>query len=274
MNQNVLPKIGGWKRFKNIFFAIFVGQFALAPGVWADETQFLSGHVPAAVARLQPIGALPVDSRLNLAIGLPLRNKEALAALLHDIYDPASPNFHHYLTPEQFTEKFGPTEQDYQAVTAFARANGLQVTTAYANRQLLDVSGSADAIERALHLTLKVYRHPTENRTFYAPAVEPSLNLSVPILHISGLDNYELPRPHLVANRLTKGQNALPNAGSGPNGTYLGKDFRAAYVPDTTLSGTGQTVGLFELDGYNAGDIGYYENAAGLPNTPPAKCVG
>jgi subtilase family serine protease len=224
--------------------------------------------VPAVVARLQPIGALPVDSRLNLAIGLPLRNKEALTALLHDIYDPASPNFHHYLTPEQFTEKFGPTEQDYQAVTAFARANGLQVTTAYANRQLLDVSGSVGAIERALHLTLNVYRHPTENRTFYAPAVEPSLNLSVPILHISGLDNYELPRPHLVANHLTKDQNALPNAGSGPNGTYMGKDFRAAYVPDSTLGGTGQAVGLFEFDGYNAGDIAYYENAAGLQNTP------
>ncbi|MGA2869753.1 MAG: immunoglobulin domain-containing protein, partial [Verrucomicrobiota bacterium] len=110
--------------------------------------------------------------------------------------------------------------------------------------------------------------HPTENRTFYAPAVEPSLNLSVPILHISGLDNYELPRPHLVANHLTKGQNALPNAGSGPNGTYMGKDFRAAYVPDSTLSGTGQAVGLFEFDGYNPADIAYYENAAGLPNTP------
>ena len=268
MNQNALPKSGGWKTFGKILFAIFLGQFAFATGVWADETQFLSGHVPAAVARLQPIGALPIDSRLHLAISLPLRNKEALAALLHDIYDPASPNFHHYLTPEQFTEKFGPTEKDYQAVTAFARANGLQVTTAYANRQILDVSGSAGNIERALHLTLNVYRHPTENRTFYAPTIEPSLNLSVPILHICGLDNYELPRPHLVANRLTKGQNALPNAGMGPNGTYMGRDFRAAYVPDSTLGGNGQTIGLFEYDGYNAADIAYYESAAGLPNTP------
>ena len=38
------------------------------------------------------------------------------------------PNYHHYLTPEQFTERFGPTEQDYQAVIAFAKANGLTVT--------------------------------------------------------------------------------------------------------------------------------------------------
>ena len=44
------------------------------------------------------------------------------------------------------------------------------------------------------------------------------------------------------------------------NGTYLGADFRKAYVPDTTLNGAGQVVGLFQLDGYTASDITYYEN--------------
>ena len=205
---------------------------------------------------------------MNLAISLPLRNQAQLSVLLNQIYDPASPNYHHYLKPEQFAENFGPTKQDYQAVIDFAGANGLRVTATYPNRVLLDVNGSSSDIERAFHLALNVYQHPTENRNFYAPTTEPSLNLSVSILHISGLDNYELPRPRLRANRIANTQIASPNSGSGPSGTYKGNDFRAAYVPGTSLNGSGQRVGLLEFDGYSAGDINYYEAAAGLPNIP------
>ena len=109
---------------------------------------------------------------------------------------------------------------------------------------LVDVSGSVADIERALHVTMQVYQHPTENRTFYAPDVEPSLDLAVPILGISGLDNYSLPRPRYVVKPLVQGQAIAPNAGSGPSGTYMGKDFRAAYVPDTTLTGIGTDGGV------------------------------
>ena len=91
------------------------------------------------------------------------------------------------------------------------------------------------------------------------------LDLAVPILGISGLNNYSLPRPHYTVKPLVQGQATTPNAGSGPGGGYMGKDFRKAYVPDTTLDGSGQVVGLLQFDGYTASDITYYENLAGLP---------
>ncbi len=96
----------------------------------------LRGHVPAAIARfhLQPLRPLPATNRLNLAIGLPLRNQARLTRLLAEIYDPASTNYHHYLTPEQFAAQFGPTEQDYQSLINFAKTNGLTVTATYPNR--------------------------------------------------------------------------------------------------------------------------------------------
>ena len=235
---------------------------------WSAGTQVLHGHVPAVVKSLQPTGTLPATNQLNLAIGLPLRNQAALSSLLRQIYDPASPDYHHYLTPEQFTAQFGPAEKDYQAVIAFAKENGLRVTTTHPNRMLVDVNGSVANVERALHVTMRTYRHPTENRAFYAQDTEPSLNLATPILRISGLDNYSLPHPRFVAKPLVNGQNALPNSGSGPGGRYMGKDFRAAYVPGTTLTGSGQVVGLLQFDGYTASDITYYESQAGLPNVP------
>ena len=246
---------------------VLLAFLATMPALGAGM-ETLHGHVPAVLKFLQPTGRLSATNRLNLAIGLPLRNQAALSNLLLQIYDPRSTNYHHYLTPEQFTEKFGPTEADYQAVIAFARAKGLKVETTHPNRILLDVSGSAAAVEQALHVTLRTYQHPTEKRTFYAPDSEPSLDLGVPVLHISGLDNYSLPRPHLQTTRLINGQNASANSGSGPSGTYMGTDFRAAYVPHTKLNGSGQAVGLLQFDGYTASDITYYESLAGLPNVP------
>jgi uncharacterized repeat protein (TIGR03803 family) len=258
------------------------------PGpVDAAQQQVLQGHVPVAVARLQPIARLPATNRLDLALGLPLRNREALANLLDQLYDRASPNYHHYLTPEEFAARCGPTEQDYRAVIAFANAHGLTVTGTHPNRTLLDVNGSVAQLERALHLNLRVYRHPTENRTFHAPDAEPSLDLAVPILAISGLDDFVLPRPmdlrrrqKSAASRRAEDRRALPLAtdsgpeatawttGSGPRGTFIGRDFRDAYAPGVSLTGAGQIVGLFELDGYFPSDITSYESLAGLPNVP------
>jgi len=261
---------GEGKRYRTVsslFLVVSIivfSQFALP--VRAAERQVVHVRLPAAATHLQPLGRLGGAKHLQLAIGLPLRNQKELSNLLQEIYDPASPNYRHFLTPGQFTERFGPSEQDYQAVIAFAQTHGLKVTGTSPNRLLVDVNGSVADIEKALHITLQVYQHPTEARTFYAPDGEPSLDLAVPILGISGLNNYSLPKPRFVAQPLAKGQAMRPNAGSGPSGTYLGNDFRAAYVPDTTLTGTGQAVGLLQFDGYTASDITYYESQAGLPN--------
>ena len=240
--------------------------FLLMMSASAAPRQVMHGHVPAVVADLKPTGRLAGTNRLNLAIGLPLRNRETLTNLLRQICDPACPNYRHYLTPMQFTERFGPTEKNYQAVIAFAKANGLTITAKHPNRMLVDVNGSVADIEKALHVTLRTYRHPTENRTFFTPDTEPSLDLAVSVLSISGLNNYSLPRPHLQAVPLANAAKARPNAGSGPGGTYMGKDFRAAYVPDSSLDGSGQVVGLLQFDGYTASDITYYESQAGLPS--------
>jgi hypothetical protein len=219
------------------------------------------------VGRVQPLGRLQAVQRLNLAIGLPLRNRQTLANLLEAVCDPASPRFRQYLTPEQFASNFGPSEQDYEAVAAFMSANGLTVTARHPNRLLLDVSGTVADIEKTLHVSLKQYPHPAEARTFYAPDTEPVLDLAVPVLHISGLDNYRLPRPAVI-RRAARPPGPNPNLGSGPIGSYMGKDFRAAYVPGVSLTGLGQAVGLVEFDGFYANDITSYETRAGLPKVP------
>jgi hypothetical protein len=262
---------GGFTRLA-LAAAIAAGLFPFTTHAQGVGKQLLHGHVPPAVAQfhLQPLSRLPVTNRLNLAIGLPLRNQPALDKLLSEIYDPASTNYHRYLTPEQFAAQFGPAEQDYQSLIHFAQTNGLTVTATYPNRVLLDVSGNAATVEKVFHVTLSVYQHPTENRTFYAPDAEPSIDFSVPVLHVSGLDNFSMPRPASLKKNPLKNRPAgiQPATGSGLGGSYMGNDFRAAYAPGVTLNGAGQIVGLLEFDGYYASDITTYEQQAGLPNIP------
>ena len=242
---------------------------ALASSVQAQAQgrQVLPGHVPAVVAALHPLGDLPETNRLNLTISLPLRHQEALNRLLHDLYDPASSRYRRFLTPKEFTDQFGPSEEDYQGLMDFARARRLQILRTHPNRVLLDVAASAAEVREVFHVNMKLYQHPSEARTFYAPDAEPSLDLAVPLLRVGGLDNYLLPKPGLE-NAVRSGDGGAAQGGSGQYGAYLGNDFRAAYAPGVTLDGSGQAVALVEFDGYFGNDILAYEKLAGI--TPVA----
>ncbi len=252
----------------NVKMLVFLG-LAMPWLSHASARQVLPGHQPATVARIQPVGRLAPTNQLHLAIGLPLRDPAALDALLQDLYNPASRNYRRFLTPAQFTARFGPTEADYQAAGDFAEAHGLRVIGTHPNRLLLDVQGSAADIEKAFHLKLGVFPHPAEARTFFSPDTEPSIDGDLAVLHISGLHNFTTPYPMSQrADPADPAAIAVPRAGTGPGGSFMGKDFRAAYAPGVTLTGQGQSIGLFELDGFYASDITDYEQQAGLPNVP------
>ena len=229
--------------------------------------QVLSGHVPSAVGSHSAVGRLAGSNRLDLAIGLPLRHQAELGQLLSQISNPARPHYRHYLAPAQFTERFGPPEGDYQALVEFVTAHHLLITQRHPNRMVLDVRGAVTDIEQTFHVTLRTYQHPTESRLFFAPEADPWVELEVPILTVGGLNNYTLPRP--MSLRFLPSDRATPQSGSGGLGSYMGNDFRAAYVPGTSLTGAGQTVGLLEFEaGFNTNDIIAYESLAGLPNVP------
>jgi hypothetical protein len=97
----------------------------------------------------------------------------------------------------------------------------------------------------------------------------------LPILNIDGLNNYARPHPkNLRRTPLKTPAKATPKTiGSGPHGNLAGYDYRAAYAPGVTLTGTGQAVGLVEFDSYYPGDIASYESQTGLPAVPLQKVL-
>src|SRR5215471_6249887 len=149
LETDVLQKrIPAWK-----ILATLVVLFCMK--VQAADRQLPNKNLSRVVAKLQPVGRLPANNRMSLAIGLSPRNQEALADLTRQIGDPRSASFHHYLTPEEIMERFSPTEADYLAVINFARANGLEVTQTHGNRMVLDVAGKVQDIEKAFHVVLR-----------------------------------------------------------------------------------------------------------------------
>jgi subtilase family serine protease len=243
---------------------------SLATGLQSSLTRHVHDVTRSGEAR--PVGRLSPTGTMRLVLVLPLRNQAALEEFLNELYDPSTATYRHYLTVEEFTARYGPTQEDYDAVIRFAEANGLTVVGTSRNRVNVDVTGTVANIEKAFHLNMGLYMHPTENRTFYAPDREPTVNLPFALWHIAGLDNYSIPHSAGLHHR---NLSATPNAttGSGPSASFLGSDMRAAYYGGTALTGAGQSLGLLEYYGTDLADLNTYFSNIGQTNHVPVTLL-
>ena len=235
------------------------------------QSALMTHHVRQEVIsrQAQYLSPLPATRSLRLDIVLPLRDQAGLDRVLQELGDPSSPSYRQFLTVSEFTAQFSPSVEDYDALTRYATSNGLQVVGGSRDGMDLQIEGPVTAIETAFNVRMGVYQHPTEDRTFYAPDREPTVGLPFPLWHISGLDNYSIPHPMLVRKSdYAKAHPIEPGTvvshattGSGPSGSFLGSDMRAAYYGGTALTGAGQNLGLFEFAGTDLTDLTtYFQN--------------
>ena len=225
----------------------------------------------------QENGRLRADQIMKLDIVLPLRDEAGLDSFVSALNNPASPSYRHFLTVPEFTARFGPSQQDYDAAVRFATSNGFTVTGGSRDGMDVQVSGPVSAVEAAFHISMRTYKHPTEARTFYSPDSEPTTNLPFNLWHVSGLDNYSIPHPLVVKksdyaaahNLSVDGVVSHATTGSGPSASFLGSDMRAAYYGAETLTGAGQNLGLLEYVGTDLADLNTYYNNIGRTNNVP-----
>ena len=245
--------------------------FVMAGHAHAQSMMTRHARPEVTSGRAKYLNPLPGTQTLRLDLVLPLRDQAGLENFLREVYDPTSPIYRHFLTVQEFTERFGPTPEDYDAVVGFAQASGLKVVGGSRDGLDVQVEGSVTEIEAAFRVSMGVYQHPTEDRTFYAPDREPTVPLPFPLWHISGLDNYSIPRPALVHRNVS----AQPNTttGSCPSQSYCGSDMRAAYYGSGPLTGTGQSVGLLEFYNTNLADVNLYFTNAKQTNTVPINLI-
>lgn len=94
-----------------------------------------SGQAPS-------VGQLPANQTMQVDVVLPLRDKVELDAFVADVYDPLSPNFHNFLTPEETSARLGPTQENWDALVSFARANGFRVENGSLKKSDLVLTGT------------------------------------------------------------------------------------------------------------------------------------
>ncbi|MGA8838706.1 MAG: protease pro-enzyme activation domain-containing protein, partial [Candidatus Sulfotelmatobacter sp.] len=280
MKKNVSP----FSALLALVYATMLLLFTI-PGQ-AQPQQLLTRHVRDEVAngRAQFVGQLPATQTLRFDIVLPLRDRTGLQNYLQEIQDPTSPSYHQFLTPQEFTVRFGPSQQDWDALVAFAKSSGFEIINGNLEERDLRLTGSVANIEKAFHVTIGTYQDLTEDRTFFAVDREPTVDLPFQLWHITGLDNDSRPHPlYVKKSDYAKAHGLDPDkvvsnatTGSGPSSSFLGSDMRAAYYGGTALTGTGQTIGLFEFLGTDLADLNtYYSNVGQTkPYTPTLISTG
>ncbi|HKN97312.1 MAG TPA: S53 family peptidase [Pseudonocardiaceae bacterium] len=235
---------------------------ANATGTGAAPMVAVPHNVNAAVAGSTRTGDLAPNHPMSLAVSLKPHDEAGLHRFLAQVGDRSSPLYHHYLTPTQFTARYGPSTQDVAKVTGYLRSAGLTVTHVSGNRQVVDATGTAATVDKAFATRIATYRQGT--KSFYANASAPSLPSDVAgvVAGISGLDNHATRHSAAVPNQKV-GKHPLAVAGLTP------AQLRTAYHTSSLGDGKGQTVALWEFDGYQASNIAGYDNQFGLKAPAP-----
>src|SRR5947209_8166965 len=218
----------------------------------------LSGHTVPLIQKAQLIHAADNSMPLRLSIGMQVRNRSHLQALVHEFYDPRSPYYHHFFTSQQFAQLFGPTSGQVQAVVAFLHQQGLQVTHIAANNLLIDATATVAQAEQAFSTQINTYQLGAHS--FYANAVPPRVPASISplVAGINGLDDSMqfLPYYQRLAGtaRAVHRSSHIHHANIPGSQGYGPADLAAAYdlqpLQNAGILGDSQTIALFELDGY------------------------
>jgi kumamolisin len=211
------------------------------------------------------------DPRRQLTVGvnLALRNAAELEAFISQVSDRKSPNYGHYLTPDQFAATYGPTQSQIQQVVDHLRASGLSVSSVSSNRTIVEATGPVSAVEAAFSVTISDWHDRDQNRDFYGNDNEPTLPAAIAsyVVGVAGLNN------HYPLHRL----GPAPRVGGGPAGGYTPNELKKAYdvtpLASAGYNGSGQRLGLFELDGFRQSNITAYDTQYGLGSPAPTRVV-
>jgi len=258
-----------------------------------DEAQVvvLHGNVhPLAQARYD-VGAVPdsfAAARLLLLLNRPVEQETQLQRFLHDVHTPGSASFHHWLTPQQFGERFGPADSDVQAAVGWLSSHGFSVQGVTKSKRLIEFSGTAGQLREAFHTQIHQYNIAGESH--YANANEISIPAALALLvhGISPLNNFRAqpclkPVGRALYSRTTKkatplwtAPNQFPSAN--PNEYLVApEDFATQYdlapLYQASLNGAGQTIGIVNESNIDVSLVDTYRQLFNLPSNSPQVVI-
>ncbi len=229
-----------------VFLAVILPSLmvrAAAAQTVSEPSVTLAGNHPFEAASFAPVSHHNPSAQLNMQVTLGLRNRGELDKLLRDRQNPASPRYHQWLTPAQFAARFGPSQQDLDAVVQWLNAQGLRVTAASLAQRYVRFSGAVADAERAFGTNIMAFGDGSAYSNITDPAVP--ARFSGVISAVGGLDNFlhSMAFSHLLpisrqtsaaASGLSAGPPALDSGPAPP----MPQRRAISPVPDVNVGGT------------------------------------
>ena len=220
-------------------------------------------------------GDLAMDSMLLVLRGTS-EQEAALSALLLDQHNPASPNFHNWLTPEEFGRRFGPADEDVQAVVGWLQSYGFRVDNVARSKLSIEFSGVAAQVEAAFQTSIG--RVTSRGSLHWANLSDPAIPaaLAPVVVGVSTLHDFHS-RPQLAQPAPGTAQyrpGLLPQANlSGGIHALSPGDYAVIYninpVYSAGITGAGASVAIVGRSNINIQDVIDFRRLFGLPANPP-----
>lgn len=247
---------------KTRFFLLFLALLlALTPITQADYQLEVVAIPEDAVELGQLSGSETVRGQLLFR----LRDEEGLDALIARQHDPASPDYHRWLTPAEFAERFAVSASEYERAAQWLTSQGLKVSRRWTGRHALEFSGSAASVQRAFGVEMYSYLQAGHRR--YAAKGTPR----VPLASVYGLrlDSLQITRPILRPEQILPATSAGGRVAVGPEDFYLA--YNVSPLLRDGIDGTGQKIGIVARCDFDLSDVALFRSTFGLPEGQVTK---
>jgi uncharacterized protein (TIGR03437 family) len=226
----------------------------------------LRGHIhPKATAandqgRVAPSLKIPY---ITLTLTQSDAQKADLAKLLADQQNPSSPDYHHWLTPQQYADRFGVSTEDIGKIEQWLQGQGLKVEGVAQGRDWVAVSGDAAQVENAF--AIEIHHYAVDGETHFANATEPSVPAAIGgmVLSIRGLNDFR-PKARVQKPKYTS---AHGNHYLAPNDIAAIYDILPAYAAG--VNGSGQKIVVAGQSDVPLTDLQNYQAAFNLTGNLP-----
>lgn len=220
-----------------------------------------SACAPAATATSAPVRLGATDPARTLTVSLVLKGDSAgLEAALAALNDPTSPEYHHFLSPQEYASRFGAASATVASLAATLRANGLRVPMAAASAGLLNAQGTVATLDALFGVRLSDYCDKHGER-YIAPDVTPHIPASLAgVSGVLGLDT----RSVIQTGSIVSPRRPMVTGGNGFGPTELERAYDLGPLHQAGLTGANQTVALPEIDQFRRSDVQSYDQTFGL----------
>jgi subtilase family serine protease len=231
----------------------------------AENLVALAANHPDAAADLAATGnTAPPYQALQMEIYLKPRNQAQLQQLLQEQQDPKSPNYHKWLTPDEYAQEFGPTAADVSQVSNWLTSQGFTVTSASASQRRVTFTGIVATAQAAFNVSIAASSNGKKFGNTEDPQVPASL--APKIGYVAGLDNLH----GTLWNEFVDDPPFNNQSGDPSTTPFFGPNDIRSFNDETPLlnggfDGTGQCVALSEGSDVDQASLGEFDTIFGLP---------